>query len=748
MNSTINNIKSDFIASVVVWLVALPLCLGIALASGAPLFSGILSGIIGGIVVGLLSASSVSVSGPAAGLITVVLTAITQLGNYHVFLLAVLIAGILQIIIGLLRVGFISDYVPSNVIQGLLAAIGIMVIITQIPLACGFNQHLSTSFYRFFRSGSLHAVETHFNVGAMIISVVTLLIMIYWDKFAIKTLRVIPAAVIAVIIAILLNVSFNQFFPTLALNHYHLIDFPDTYGLSGFFSQLMTPDFSAWRNYNVYVYAVILAIVASLETVLNLEASEKLDKKNRYASRNRELFAQGVGNACAGLFGGMPITSVIIRSSVNINSGAKTKCSTIFHGTIMLIGTLFFARWLDYIPLATLAGILIYTGYKLCNPKMIMAAYNKGLNYFIPLLGTIIGIVFSDLLKGIIFGLLLSAAFILYNYAKSKFTEVHEKHPSGMITRFILPQRVSFLSKAAIIRSLNTIPEKSRVIIDAWITDYIDQDILDVIRVFRDVQSKNKKISLNLEGFKRKYAELNQLSFIEATSYDVVESLSAQQILTILKEGNHRYLNETPIHRNRKQRLLATAEDQNPMALVLACIDSRVPVELVFDVSIGDLFVTRVAANILNESVLASIEYAAEVVGVKLIVVLGHTNNGLIKVACDRFKVGHMADLIKKIEPAIELEIETRENRDGSNVDFVNNVARNHVKLTLDEILQQSDIISSRFDQGKVALLGAVYDVKTGKVDFGDLICHHAETQSSLEEQAKPITAGALNTTT
>ncbi len=335
--------KFDFVAAIVVFLVAIPLCLGIALASGAPLFSGILSGVIGGIVVGCISGSQVSVSGPAAGMAAVVLTAIVQLGDFNTFLLALFLAGIIQIITGTLKAGFVADYIPSNVVQGLLCAIGILLIIKQLPLAFTLSSD--------FNELKMHLLETtegltispiialsyHINTGAMIITLFSMAILIYFDKTKNIILKEIPAPIIVVILGIILNELFQYFAWPLAQNSPQLVNIPETTGLKEFFSQLEYPNWGAWNNPKVYLYAFVIGIVASLETVLNLKAGEKLDKQRRHCSTNQELIAQGFGNLTVGLIGGIPITSVIVRTSINIQAGAKTKASTIFHGFFYLI---------------------------------------------------------------------------------------------------------------------------------------------------------------------------------------------------------------------------------------------------------------------------------------------------------------------------------------------------------------------------------------------------------------------------
>ncbi|MFN7097697.1 MAG: SulP family inorganic anion transporter, partial [Gammaproteobacteria bacterium] len=443
---TVEKIKKNFLASMVVFFVAIPLCLGIALASGASLFSGIITGCIGGVVVGLISASRVSVSGPAAGMVAVVLTTVDQLGNYDAFLLALLFAGILQIIGGALRGGFIANYVPATVVKGLLAAIGLTIVIKQIPLAVGYlggpfslDEMLKTAQENGVISSIPHLL-THVNIGATLISILSFMVLFFWDKICFQKIKIMPSAIIVVILGVIVNLLYEHFWPSLLLESRHLVNIPVANNLQDFLSQFNHPDFSAFTNEKVYFYGVMIAIVASLETLLNLEAIEKIDKQHRYCSRNRELIAQGVGNICSSLVGGLPITSVIVRSSVNINAGANDKLSTILHGLLLLISLTFMARWLNYIPIAALATILIYTGLKLAKLSLFIEVYQKGPRYFIPFIVTIIAILWFNLLFGILIGLATSILFILQRNSKNCFSVVDEQHPSGEVLRLVLPQ--------------------------------------------------------------------------------------------------------------------------------------------------------------------------------------------------------------------------------------------------------------------------------------------------------------------
>ncbi len=720
------NLEFDIVASIVVFLVAIPLCLGTALASGAPLFSGILSGIIGGIIVGILSGSPVSVSGPAAGMAAVVFAAISQLGDFNSFLLALTLAGVLQIIVGGMRAGFIADYVPSNVVQGLLCAIGILLIFKQLPLAFTLSADLAELKMHLLDMDEglslkpLFELSYHINSGAMILSLTSFAVLLYFDKTSVTWLKVIPGPIVVVIIGVLLNELFIFTNSFLAQNSPQLVNIPRHDGLADFYAQMHSPTWSAWSNPKIYFYAVLLAIVASLETLLNVKAGEKLDKKRRSCSKDRELMAQGCGNFMAGLIGGIPITSVIVRTSVNIQTGAKSKFSSILHGLFILFAVMLIPQTLNKIPLSTLAAILMYTGYKLTKPTIYFNIYRQGTDRFIPFIATIMGIVALDLLAGILIGLLVSLFFILKSNSQVRLDIIKEIYPNGITNRLVLPQQTTFLNKASIVAELESIPKKAQLIIDARYSDYIDKEIVELIKEFQREQAPHKQISLNLIGFKDHYNIHNYIDFINVTTFDVQATLNPHQVLEILKEGNHRFLDDTRIHRSLKIDIKHTATTQHPIAVVLGCIDSRVPVETIFDMSFGDLFCIRVAGNVVNDDVLASIEYACHVVGAKLIVVLGHTRCGAIQAACDGVEEGHITQLLAKIKPSLDAETQTISNRRGNNIEFVHNVTELNIANPLQQIDQGSNILRAMTDSEDIGLVGAVYDVNGGDVHFKD----------------------------
>ncbi|MBA2652794.1 MAG: bifunctional SulP family inorganic anion transporter/carbonic anhydrase [Tatlockia sp.] len=719
-------LKFDIVAAIVVFLVAIPLCLGIALASGAPLFSGILSGIIGGVIVGSLSGSQVSVSGPAAGMAAVVVATIAQLGDFNSFLLALALAGVLQIVIGALRAGFIAEYIPSNVVQGLLCAIGILLIIKQLPFAFTLSPDLKVLQSHLLESteglsfNPLYDLSQHVNNGALIISLVSFAILIYAEKTSVKWMENVPAPILVVIAGILINEIYLMMDSSFAQTYPYLVNIPAHNGFSDLLSQLQFPNWSSWNNPKIYLYGFILAIVASLESLLNVKAGEKLDNKHRYCSKDQELLAQGVGNLTAGLLGGIPVTSVIVRTSVNIQAGSKSKFSTIFHGLFLLIAILFFNKWLNKIPLSCLAAILIFTGYKLTKPSIYRTIYAQGMDRFIPFIATVISIVIFNLLIGILIGLAISLFYILKSNSTARFDIIKEIYTTGEANRLVLPQQVTFLNKASLIAELSSIPKNAQLIIDARYSTYIDKEIIELIQEFQQEQAPLKQISLNLIGFKENYDIHNYIDFINVTTYDVQANLKPFEVLNILHEGNQRFLNDTRIHRLTNIDIKYTAETQHPVAVIFGCIDSRVPVETIFDMSFGDIFCVRVAGNVVNDDVLASIEYACNVAGAKLIVVLGHTRCGAIGASCDHVEKGHITQLVAKIQPAVTAETEIKTDRCSTNQDFVTRVTELNIANTLQQIYNESEILRQMIDEEAIGLVGALYDVRTGKVAFKD----------------------------
>jgi len=528
MKNFFSNIKYDFPASIVVFLVAVPLCLGIALASGAPsLFSGIISGIVGGTVVALLSGSQLGVSGPAAGLAVIVLTAINELGSFEIFLLAVLIAGLIQIGLGIAKAGVIGYYFPSSVIKGMLSGIGVIIFLKQIPHALGYDADPEGDFEFFQRDGETTFTELSkmfdfISPGATLVAVVSLAILILWEQGFMKKLpitRLIQGPLVVVTGGILFNLAFagDSF---LGISNEHTVNIPVAESFGGFVAQFTFPDFSQWNNPQVYIIAFTIAIVASLETLLCVEAADKLDPQKRITPTNRELIAQGVGNMISGLIGGLPVTQVIVRSSANVQSGAKTKASAFFHGILLLITAIAIPSILNLIPLASLAAILLVVGYKLASPTVMKAVYKQGMGQFVPFLVTLLGIVFTDLLVGISLGMAVGVVQILWNNYQVPYHVHLDEDERGKFIRISLAEDVSFLNKARILHTFNDVPDGARVVIDGTKNKTMHPDVEEIISDFK-LNALTRDVQIEY---------INEGSEMKMTQKEAVEKLSEVHI--------------------------------------------------------------------------------------------------------------------------------------------------------------------------------------------------------------------------
>lgn len=512
VKSLFSNIQENFPSGVVVFLVALPLCLGIALASGAPPLSGIIAGIVGGLVIGYLSNSAISVSGPAAGLAAIVLVGIADLGSFELFLAAGLIAGVLQIILGFIRAGSLSNYFPNNVIEGMLAGIGVIIILKQIPHALGYDADFEGStnlFGESFNLGEyLTTLSNSVSFGAIIITAISLIILIGWDKIPqLKKLKLLPSALVAVILGIAINQVFISTGSSLAISAEHLVKLPVPQSAEDFKNLIVFPDFAGFLNPKVWVIGGTIAIVASIETLLCIEASDKLDERRRITDTNLELKAQGIGNLISAMIGGLPITSVVVRSSANASAGATTKLSAIIHGALLLICVLSIPFIINMVPLATLAAVLLVVGYKLASPAKLKKFWAKGKYQFIPFIATVVAVVGLDLLKGVGIGLAISILYILQGNMKRAYYFSKEELDDADEINIKLSEEVSFLNKAAIKKTLKNIKPNSKVTIDAKGTSYITQDVLEMIQDFANMRAKEEDIDVELIGFKTSYRD-------------------------------------------------------------------------------------------------------------------------------------------------------------------------------------------------------------------------------------------------
>lgn len=513
-------LKNDLPASIVVFFVALPLCLGIALASGAPLFSGLIAGIIGGIVVGAMSGSQIGVSGPAAGLAAIVLTAIGALGGFENFLLAVVLGGVIQLIFGILKAGIIGYYFPSSVIKGMLTGIGIIIILKQIPHFFGYDADPEGDFAFFQVDGEntfseiLNALN-NISPGATIVAVLGLAILLLWDKVLSKKgkiFKLVQGPLVAVVVGIVFY-NLTKGSALWGISADHLVSVPVPKDASSFLAQFSFPNFGAITNPQIWITAFTIALVASLETLLCVEATDKLDPEKRVTPTNKELLAQGTGNIISGLIGGLPITQVIVRSSANIQSGGKSKMAAIIHGFFLLISVLLIPTLLNMIPLSVLAAILFIVGFKLAKPSLFKKMYDLGWKQSIPFFVTVIGIVFTDLLIGIGLGLAVGIVVILIkSYQNSHFLHIEDQSNGKHRIKMTFAEEVTFFNKGAILKELDSLPRDTYLELDVRKTRYLDNDIIEILDDFA-FKAKEKHIDIKLVS-ERGVVE-NPGSFIE-----------------------------------------------------------------------------------------------------------------------------------------------------------------------------------------------------------------------------------------
>ena len=508
-------IKSDLPASIVVFFVALPLCLGIALASGAPLFSGLIAGIIGGIVVGSLSGSKIGVSGPAAGLAAIVLTAIGSLGGYENFLVAVVLGGVIQLIFGALKAGVIGYYFPSSVIKGMLTGIGIIIILKQIPHFFGFDADLDNGLFQSDGDGGFLSSLSHISIGSTIVGFMGMGILLLWSEVLSKKHKIftlIQGPLVAVVMGIV-YFMLTQSNDSLGINSNLMVSVPVPDSLDSFLGQFSFPNFSAISNSEVWVVAFTIALVASLETLLCVEATDKLDPHKNVTPTNRELLAQGTGNIISGMIGGLPITQVIVRSSANIQSGGRTKLSAIIHGVFLLFAVILIPKLINNVPLSVLAAILFIVGYKLAKPALFVQMYKLGWKQFLPFLVTVAGIVFTDLLVGISLGLAVGIIVILIkSYQNSHFLHIEDKSDGKHKIKMTLAEEVTFINKGAILKELDSLPSESLLELDVRKTRYLDNDIVEILE---DFALKAKERSIDIKIISERGIVENPPSYIE-----------------------------------------------------------------------------------------------------------------------------------------------------------------------------------------------------------------------------------------
>ncbi|MFI0348065.1 MAG: bifunctional SulP family inorganic anion transporter/carbonic anhydrase [Chthoniobacterales bacterium] len=734
-NFSLKLLSSQSLAGIVVFLIALPLSLGIALASGAPLFSGILGGVVGGIVVGFLSDSSIGISGPSAALAAVVAQQIIHLNSFEAFLLALLLAGLIQVLLGICRAGFIAEFFPSSVIKGLLAATGTLIVLKQIPhlvgydpIAFGDNSFLELDGQNTF--GVIGNAFYHFQQGALFIGLFSLFFLLLWNRINILKNFIIPAPLFIVLFALLLSELFRCLGGDWVIGPDHLVQVPKMSGVRDFVAVLRGPDFKNFLNPEIYKAAVLIAACASLETLLNLEASDKIDPEQRISSPHRELIAQGIGNIILGFIGGLPITSAIVRTSANVQAGGRTRTAAIFHGVLLLFCLLFFSTQLNKIPLSALSAILVIVGAKLASPQLFRQMWNGGKDQFLPFIITILAIIFTNLLIGILIGLGVGLLFILHSNLSAPIQKTLEKHPAGDVVRIDLANQVSFLNRPSLVKILDELPNKTQLLFDARTTHYIDPDILNLIDDFIKIKAPVRKISVSLLGFKDKAQLCDKISFIDYSTKKLQTKLTPSEVLEIMKEGNKRFYEGRPLLRDHVRQVQETSHGQHPMGVILSCIDSRAPGEIIFDVGLGDFFSIRMAGNVASVKELACMEYSCVMAGAKLIVVLGHSSCGAMAAAIDFYQRGVtvgetddcknldvlLAEIQQQIDPVTcPSKPFTSQRTRGRYVDAL---AEANVLHTVRFIRKESAVLDQLVSEGKINIVGAFYNVATGRVNF------------------------------
>lgn len=795
----------DFLAAVIVFLVALPLCLGIAIGSGADPMAGLIAGIVGAIITGMISGSHTSVSGPAAGLTAIVAGEIAALGSFETFLLAVCLAGCIQVGLGAMKAGVLSAFFPSSVIKGLLAAIGVILILGQFPLLLGLQKDLrgkptpaatsvgseverhslvvrvvpedsnstdttpssyatnaktgnedtipdsaATSqaskpnhsanhdheigqqIFKFIRDmQTTFQYETGIQWAALLIGLVSLTFLVGWDQIPALKKSLVPSPLVVVILGAMLGQLFQSLSIgqgwNLAENHFVFVptatSWDDIRGFARF------PDISQWMNSAVYVSAMTLAIVASLETLLNLEAVDKLDKKQRVSPPNRELVAQGLGNMCCGLIGGLPITSVVIRGSVNVSAGSESKLSAILHGVMLLVCVLAIPALLNMIPLSCLAAILLMTGYKLASPTLFQLMAKEGRYQFLPFALTLGSIVLTDLLIGVIIGLVLSLLFILNSNLRRPVRVIHEKHIDGELLHVELADQVSFLNKASLLTAMRDAKPGSRLLLDARRTDYIDPDVLGMIREFQNKTAPARKIKLELIGFKDRYRFQSQEDSVDYSILEARESLTPDQVQQVLIDGNKRFVEGHPIDQDLRPKV-RDSSSHRPIAAFYTGIDSKTPVEMLFDLGIGDAFGLRIPGTVFSPQAVGGLEYAATFGGIKLIAVVSRYDNQFVEMAIQRLDPSNklatlngsdnlepvLAEIAESVDVAAAAGFGTKSA--DARRELVNHYAKQHIRKTIQRILEHSALLRQMVYEGKVKIVPVMLDTRSGRADF------------------------------
>lgn len=746
----------DLLAGFVVFLVAIPTSLGMAQAIGAPLASGILAGIVGGIVVGLLSGSQTSVSGPSPGLVGLLISQLALLGSFEALLVAILIAGLLQVVFGLAGVGYLSLFIPSGLVRGLLAAMGVILFLKQIPHLVGHHNDPEgeMSFWQPDRQttfSELAEMTGDYHLGAGVIGISSVILLMLWDSHRPKRLKLLPGAVLVLGCSALLSWTFRGWGPNWAMGQERLLQMPIHWGMEGVYDLVQPPlwgamgdakvsqplgdaaSSSGWAAFwesKVYLSGLLIAIVASLETMLNVQAVDQIDLRRRRSPVNRELIAQGIGNATCGLLGGLPMTSLVVHSAVDIHAGGQTKRASVFHGFFFLFGVLLLPQWLGMIPLSALAAVFFVTGLRLIKSASLGRIWADGWVQFIPFAVTLVAIVFTDLLWGVLIGLAVSIGFILHSNMRRPLRRIIEKHLYDEVFHIELAQQVSFLSRGVLDRTLAGLKDGTHVMLDATDTEYIDPDILTMIKEFRDFTAPQRNIKVSLKGFSEQYELKDEIQYVDYSSRELQSEITPAQVLEILRDGNERFRTGQRLPRDLQAQIHGSSVGQFPLAVVLSCIDSRNPIEIILDLGLGDVFSVRVAGNVVGPGQLGSMEYSTAVAGAKLILVLGHTSCGAVNAAVALAHASqdyeqatgcqNIAPIVDQIKKSIDYdEWQAKRTLPPTEMKrFGDEVAKQNVLRVLQDILEQSRTIKRLVEARKIALVGAMYDVSTGRIEF------------------------------
>lgn len=719
-----SRLHKDIPAGIVVFLVALPLCLGIALASGAPLISGLISGIVGGVVVGYISKSSTSVTGPAASVSAVIYLAIQDLERFELFLVALIIAGIIQLILGAIKAGIIADYMPTSIIKGLLAGIGVILILSQLPYIFGLDidesKLITMSDDYIGNAGEVIGLFfSSFSVGSILLSALSLFILIYWDKTPLKKFKLLPPALFVVIFGVVINLLFKYTVPYFYLDGIHLVDIPKVDSLFSFFT---FPDMAGFTSGKVWTTGLTVAIIASISSLLNIEATDNLDPLKRKSPPNRELIAQGIGNTLCGLLGGIAVTSVIVRSSVNIEAGAQTKLSTILHGFLLLTSVLFLSSVINLIPLATLAAILLVVGYKLASVSVFKELFRRGWDQFIPFIATVFFIVVIDVLTGVLIGTAISLFFLLRNNYYNPFFVVNTKYIEDEVIKLELANEVSFFNKASIKNTLWSIPDNSKVLIDATFTSYIDQDVIDILKDFQNTVAAENNIRVNIIGLKDTYDVGEEINFFEKIKERKKQTTTPREILSYLEAGHQVYASGSDNMQRFRNKELQEYRDTIPLAAVISCLDLKEPLHIVMNAEVGDLINIRSAGYIINKHVIRNAEFACRQQGAKLILLFGNTENSIVKEALEDYLANRKNNNKSLIKEILKLPQFTEEYLRSKKPDaLVNEIVEIQLELAKEKIYENSNFFKKNIPIGSVGIASAIFDRASKKITFSKL---------------------------